>query len=111
MDKSVASPDIHATCDDSVREPGKFEGEPTYVRDHVWEWIMDGDAGAETGDSELDTLTSWYAGPFDCPAMSDLAGIAVWETSTGFVSSSSYRDEATYLADLADAQEKENNDA
>ena len=97
----------HTTCDDTIREPGKFEAEPAYVRDHVWQWILDGDTGAETGDGEAGTLTSWYAGPFDCPAMADLAGVAVWETSTGPVSSSSYRDEATFLADLKDAQDRD----
>ena len=101
----------HENCADTVRNPGKFEAERVYVRDHVWEWIMDGDTGAETGDSETGTLTSWYAGPFDCPDMSDLAGIAVRETEQGFVTSTSYRDEATFLADLADAQRETDEDA
>lgn len=72
---------------DTIREPGKFEGEPEYVRDVLWPMVLDG-ASDETlydGDSAIefffvdDNLRREYE------LSANTAVLAVWERTDGFV--------------------------
>lgn len=71
--------------DSIIREPGKFEGEPTYAL-HFWDAMLNGDG--ETvydGDTPVSLLG---VDPDDVrrfPELADVEVIALWEDSQGFV--------------------------
>ncbi len=69
-------------CADIITSPGKFEGEPAYVRDLLWPIMLDGCSDATTG--QEDQTVDWIREPFYCDALRDVAGFAIWEDSVGF---------------------------
>ena len=70
-----------------IREPGKFEGEPTYAP-MMWDASLDG--GMETIYDGETPVSVYSVEPEDIEAYPDLAGVDVvvlWEDSQGFVHS------------------------
>lgn len=78
------------SLDAIIHEPGKFEGEPAFVRDVLWEAVMDGceDDILWDGDTEVSVFFPGFDvrdrfGLSDTPR--PVHAIAVWEDSQGFV--------------------------
>lgn len=78
----VTHDDCGPACSEVIDEPGKFEGEPVWVRDVIWPMVMEGMADNTIyGPAATDVLRP----PFTCDALRDLAGVAVWEDEAGFI--------------------------
>lgn len=75
-----------------IRQPGKFEGEPAYVRDVLWPLVLDGGADVELSEDDGDSPVSVFF--LDAPMRREYEladtdhAILVWERSDGFVCSS-----------------------
>jgi hypothetical protein len=81
----------------SIREPGKFEGEPRWVP-YFWEMILNGDGedfytdAIEVGPEEWEpsgTLVTYFKVDSDdreeYPELEDVDDVWLWENSQGFV--------------------------
>ncbi len=71
---------------DTIKDPGKFEGEPAYVRE-LWENVLDGrsDETLYLGDQPFDVF---YLDDVDrdrYEESTDTVAIILWETEQGFV--------------------------
>lgn len=95
---------------DIIRTPGKFEGEPVYVRT-LWDSTMDGceDDTLYDGDTPVSVffVDAAMRAAFDLPAQT--YAIILWESETGFVNSrlTSRADYDQLVTDLASADDGE----
>ena len=70
---------------DVIKEPGKFEGEPTYV---PYLWDLAGDGAGETIYDYHDPITLLLIADSDVTAYPELANVyavVMWESEAGFV--------------------------
>ena len=69
-----------------IKEPGKFEGEPTYVP-YLWDVILNGDGESIDGDDQI-LYTIVGIDPDDVeafPELTDVDCVILWESEQGFV--------------------------
>lgn len=93
-----------------IREPGKFEGEPTYVP-YLWDVVMDGfsDTTAYDGDTPVDILIIDSDDVAKFPDLKGIYAVAVWESEQGFVNHRTFG-AADELQDMIEALEAEYED-
>lgn len=88
----------------TIRNPGKFEGEPSYVP-ALWDMVLEGATDDEFHDGETPvavftvdaalraeftdgaTGTAYGIDPADVTALVDGESVLLWESETGFVNS------------------------
>ena len=94
----------------TIKEPGKFQGEPWFVRDVLWPMMMDGasDLTIYDGETPIDVfdLTPALCLEYELPA--DTAVVLIWEQEDGFVCSRFLT--AERWARLQDTLDAENGD-
>lgn len=75
---------------DTVREPGKFEGEPMYVRDLYWERMLDGEGESHYDEYDV-PFTAFPLESDDVPVRTGHAEtgdvLLLWESEQGFAMS------------------------
>ena len=79
---------------ETIRGPGKFEGEPWYTL-HFYDRMMNGDGEEIGGEGEAISVFILDAeDKRDIPELRDVYAVALWESDQGFANLEEFEDEA-----------------